>query len=159
MFDLYGEVTNYGEGLQNLGLCSALRAFEQGGIFIVPHLLWQGPRFFRSHPKDRPIKSPLTTYRIYFNPSSHRITDRYGGWHNLSDYSNQIELISRSTKSLKVHPWVPLWSLRWHLTFLHYNIDNYRSLRNLDLIWSPVSFAWSLEAIIRGWTFGWNCKT
>ena len=23
----------------NLGLCSALRAFEQGGIFIVPHLL------------------------------------------------------------------------------------------------------------------------
>jgi hypothetical protein len=28
-----------GEGLQNLGLCSALRAFEQGGIFIVPHLL------------------------------------------------------------------------------------------------------------------------
>jgi hypothetical protein len=28
-----------GEGLKNLGLCSALRAFEQGGIFIVPHLL------------------------------------------------------------------------------------------------------------------------
>jgi hypothetical protein len=27
------------EVLQNLGLCSALRAFEQGGIFIVPHLL------------------------------------------------------------------------------------------------------------------------
>jgi hypothetical protein len=27
------------EGLQNFGLCSALRAFEQGGIFIVPHLL------------------------------------------------------------------------------------------------------------------------
>jgi hypothetical protein len=28
-----------GEGLQNLGLCPVLRAFEQGGIFIVPHLL------------------------------------------------------------------------------------------------------------------------
>jgi hypothetical protein len=28
-----------GEGLQNLGLCSALRAFEQGEIFIVLHLL------------------------------------------------------------------------------------------------------------------------
>jgi hypothetical protein len=26
-----------GEGLQNLGLCSALKAFEQGEIFIVPH--------------------------------------------------------------------------------------------------------------------------
>jgi hypothetical protein len=37
---VYGDVTNAGEGLQNLGLCSALRAFEQGGIFIVPHLLW-----------------------------------------------------------------------------------------------------------------------
>jgi hypothetical protein len=29
------DVTIAGEGLQNLGLCSALRAFEQGGIFIV----------------------------------------------------------------------------------------------------------------------------
>jgi hypothetical protein len=38
-FSLYGDVTIAGEGLQNLGLCSALRAFEQGGIFILPHLL------------------------------------------------------------------------------------------------------------------------
>jgi hypothetical protein len=30
----YGDVTIAGEGLQNLGLCSALKAFEQGGIFI-----------------------------------------------------------------------------------------------------------------------------
>jgi hypothetical protein len=28
-----------GEGLQNLGLCSALRAFEQGGISTMPHPL------------------------------------------------------------------------------------------------------------------------
>jgi hypothetical protein len=34
-----GDITIAGEGLQNLGLCSALRAFELGGIFIVPHLL------------------------------------------------------------------------------------------------------------------------
>jgi hypothetical protein len=39
IFHLYGDVTIAGEGLQNLDLCSALRAFEQGGIFIVPHLL------------------------------------------------------------------------------------------------------------------------
>jgi hypothetical protein len=26
------------KGLQNLGLCSALRAFEQEGVFIMPHL-------------------------------------------------------------------------------------------------------------------------
>jgi hypothetical protein len=36
---LNGDVATAGEGLQNLGLCSALRAFEQAGIFIVSHLL------------------------------------------------------------------------------------------------------------------------
>jgi hypothetical protein len=36
---LYGDVTIASDGLQNLVVCSALRAFEQGGIFIVPHLL------------------------------------------------------------------------------------------------------------------------
>jgi hypothetical protein len=35
----HGDVNITGEGLQNLGLCSVLRAFEQAGIFIVPHLL------------------------------------------------------------------------------------------------------------------------
>jgi hypothetical protein len=40
--NIYGDVTTAGEGLQNLGLCSALRALEQGGIFIVPHLLRHG---------------------------------------------------------------------------------------------------------------------
>jgi hypothetical protein len=39
IFRLYGDVIIAGEGLHNLGLCSALKAFEQGGVFIVPHLL------------------------------------------------------------------------------------------------------------------------
>jgi hypothetical protein len=39
IYHLYVDVTIAGEGLQSLGLCSVLRAFEQGGIFIVPHLL------------------------------------------------------------------------------------------------------------------------
>jgi hypothetical protein len=43
---LNGDVTIAGEGLQNLGQSSALRAFEQGGIFIVPHLLWHGASIF-----------------------------------------------------------------------------------------------------------------
>ena len=30
------------EGLQNLGICSALTASQQGGIFIVPYLFSQG---------------------------------------------------------------------------------------------------------------------
>jgi hypothetical protein len=37
-FSLRG-VTIAGEGLQNLRLSSSLRAFEQGGMFIVPDLL------------------------------------------------------------------------------------------------------------------------
>jgi hypothetical protein len=36
---LCGDVTITGEGLQNLGRCLALRAFQQGEIFIVPYLL------------------------------------------------------------------------------------------------------------------------
>ena len=35
-----------GEGLQNLSLCSVLRAFEQGGVFIVSHLLWHRTSVF-----------------------------------------------------------------------------------------------------------------
>jgi hypothetical protein len=36
------ETSLTGDWLQNLGLCSTLRAFEQEGIFIVPYLLWHG---------------------------------------------------------------------------------------------------------------------
>jgi hypothetical protein len=46
IFHLYGDVTIAGEGLQNLGRCSALKAFEQGGIFIAPHLLQHGASVF-----------------------------------------------------------------------------------------------------------------
>jgi hypothetical protein len=45
-FHLCGDVSITGEGLQNLDLCSALRAFEQGGIFIVPYLLLHGASVF-----------------------------------------------------------------------------------------------------------------
>jgi hypothetical protein len=39
IFHILRDVTIAGEEMQNLGLSSALRAFEQGGIFIVTHLL------------------------------------------------------------------------------------------------------------------------
>jgi hypothetical protein len=35
IFHLYGDVAIVGEGLQNLALCSALTASEQGGIFLL----------------------------------------------------------------------------------------------------------------------------
>jgi hypothetical protein len=37
IFHLSGDVIIAGEGLQKLGLCSALNAFEQGGISIMKH--------------------------------------------------------------------------------------------------------------------------
>ena len=43
-----------GEGLQNLVLCSKPTAFEQGGIFIVPHLLWHGTLVGGSRSQDHP---------------------------------------------------------------------------------------------------------
>ena len=43
-----------GEGLQNLVLCSKPTAFEQGGIFIVPHLLWRGTLVGGSCSQDHP---------------------------------------------------------------------------------------------------------
>jgi hypothetical protein len=53
---LYGDVTIAGEGLQNLGLCSALWAFEQGGIPIVPHLLWHGASVSSVSSKSRLLR-------------------------------------------------------------------------------------------------------
>jgi hypothetical protein len=46
IFHSYGDITTAGEELQKFGLCSVLRAFERGGIFIMPHLLWHGTSFF-----------------------------------------------------------------------------------------------------------------
>jgi hypothetical protein len=39
-----------------------LQAFEQGGIFIAPYLLWSGASFSLSHPKERHILSPFMTF-------------------------------------------------------------------------------------------------
>jgi hypothetical protein len=73
IFHLYGDITIAGEGLQNIGPCSALWAFEQEGIFIVPHLLWHRGLGFSG--VIRPIQSSLTTHegmwRIYSNPDPH----------------------------------------------------------------------------------------
>ena len=40
MFHSYRDITIADERLQHFGLCSALIAFEQRGIFIVSYLLW-----------------------------------------------------------------------------------------------------------------------
>jgi hypothetical protein len=60
IFHLYGDVTIAGERLQSLGLCSALRAFEQGGVFIVPHLLRHGASVFQVSSEGPP--HPVASY-------------------------------------------------------------------------------------------------
>jgi hypothetical protein len=45
-FFTYNETSPFASKRLQKGLCSALRAFEQGGIFIVPHLLWHGVSVF-----------------------------------------------------------------------------------------------------------------
>jgi hypothetical protein len=47
-------VTIAGDWAANLGLCSALGAFEQGGIFIVPHLLRHGTSVYTVS-SERPV--------------------------------------------------------------------------------------------------------
>jgi hypothetical protein len=70
-----------GEGLQNLGLCSALRASEQGGIFLMPHLLQHGILVFQVSSEGLPhsVTSLLTIHmkmwRIYSNLDPHRDTN------------------------------------------------------------------------------------
>ena len=51
IFHLYGDVTIADEGLQDLGLCLALRTFKQEEIFIVPYLLWHGTWDFPVSPE------------------------------------------------------------------------------------------------------------
>jgi hypothetical protein len=55
IFHWYEDVTIAGEGLQNWGLSSALRAIKQGGIIIVPYLLWHGASVFQVSSKELPI--------------------------------------------------------------------------------------------------------
>jgi hypothetical protein len=77
IFHVYGDVIITVEGLQNLSLCSVLRAFWAGRDLYISYqtCCGTGPRFFRSHPKDHPIQSPLKTRkgmrRTYYNPHLH----------------------------------------------------------------------------------------
>jgi hypothetical protein len=74
------------EGLQNLGLCSTLKAFEHGGIFFVPHLLRHGASVFLVSSEGSPIQSSITTHkgiwRTYSNPDPHGSVKIETGWIN-----------------------------------------------------------------------------
>jgi hypothetical protein len=75
IFHLYGNVTTAGEGLQNLGLSRRSGPLSRERSLSCHTYCDTGPRFFRSHPKDCPIQSPLTTcmgmWTIYSNRDPH----------------------------------------------------------------------------------------
>jgi hypothetical protein len=96
---LYGDVTITGEGLQNLGLCSALRAFVQGFFYRArpavtrglgfPGLIRRAASFNRLLRHARgcgksiltriltgPIQLPLTTHKVMWRTYSN--PDPYG---------------------------------------------------------------------------------
>jgi hypothetical protein len=107
-FHFYGDVTITGEWLENIGLCSALRAFLQGDLYHTT-CCDTGTRFFRPHPKDRPIQSPLTTHngmrRTYSYLDSHNVKINTHPPHTLST----ITSLSLTIKCLWIH-W-PSWDL------------------------------------------------
>ena len=60
IFHSYGDVTIVGEGLQNLGARHSGPLSREGSLSC--HTCCDtGPRFFRSHSKDRSVLSPPTT--------------------------------------------------------------------------------------------------
>jgi hypothetical protein len=51
------------EGCKIKAYCSALGASKQGGIFIVPHLLWHGETVFPVSSKEPPHSVAFTTHK------------------------------------------------------------------------------------------------
>ena len=112
------KVTFAGETPQNLGLCSALRAFEEEGIFIVSHLLWPRVSIFPVPSEELPHSVPLTTrkgiLRTYSNLYPHGspcqkhardAEDPFTGSHNRKlfvSYTTRLKLAA--TKQQPIRP-------------------------------------------------------
>jgi hypothetical protein len=94
-----------------LSLCLVLMAFEQGGMFIVPLLLWHRALVFQSHPKDCPIQSPITTHkwmlRIDSYPDPHRSHTAYGK--GSAKWSESIDVVKTQTSTYSICTFTPSW--------------------------------------------------
>jgi hypothetical protein len=143
VFHLYGDVTIIGEGLQNLGLCSVLRAFDQGVIFIVPHLLWHGALVFLVSSEGPPIQSPLMTcmgmQRTYSKPDLHRDLEKID-W--LIDY---------------LRFYVPLWiliiSLIWRRYHCRWTAAKYKPMLGTQGLRAGKDLYRATPAVTRGLGF------
>jgi hypothetical protein len=107
--------------LQNFGVCSALRAFEHGGIFIVPHLLWHRATVFPVSSEGLPhsVASYDTQGDVenLFLPESSRVL---GLW-----VENFLE---NNKKFYEIGAWPFIWT---NLNFLYLRIISTK----LDGIW------------------------
>jgi hypothetical protein len=70
IFHLFGDVIFTDEGLQNLGLCLVLRAFEQQGIFIVLYLQWHGASVFPVSPGSMLLRWATWPIVLFFYSSN-----------------------------------------------------------------------------------------
>ena len=61
IFRSHRDITIASKGRKNLSLFSVFKAFEQGGIFIVPCPAITRTSVYSSHPKDHPVNPPLPT--------------------------------------------------------------------------------------------------
>jgi hypothetical protein len=84
IFHLYGNFTIAGEGLQNLGL-EPLSREEPLSCHTCCDI---GPQFFWFHPKDCPIKSPLTTCKGMLRTYSD--SDPYGVRYRRQSSANSL---------------------------------------------------------------------
>jgi hypothetical protein len=72
IFQLYGDITITSEGLQNLGYARFSGPLSREGSLSCHICCDTGPRFFRSHLKDRPIQPPLSTHKGIWRIYSHQ---------------------------------------------------------------------------------------
>jgi hypothetical protein len=115
IFHSHGDVTITCEGLQNLGLCSSLRAFWAESYFIEAHLRWHGTSVFPVSPEGPTHLLPLSTrkgmLRIYSNLDPHvspfsRLIRHARGCYKVKVFTNN--------RILRVTVWIVslFWSTR-----------------------------------------------
>ena len=69
VFRTYGDVTITNEELYILDLFCAPMSLEEGGIFIVPHLMRYEAQFLRSYLKNNSFYDKQGVLRTHFNPA------------------------------------------------------------------------------------------
>jgi hypothetical protein len=114
IFHLYGDVTITGEGLHHKGLCSALRVFKRGDIFIVPHLLWHGTSVFLVSSEGPPYS--VASYDTQgdvenlFEPASLRVKRPViEQWVVKEGHCAVIQILLKKNGALIIYKWCKGW--------------------------------------------------